>query len=549
MELASKRLVWLRNGGVAATVAAIVAGILLPLYTDEVGWRLQERAGFDGTDKLLTELCGPNTIARPPFWMLPARYYSAFFNGSFPDPLFVRLSGVLYALIWIAMLLILIRRIAGPPRDQIVLTVIAMGLVCLGTMPLILIWSRPEQPILLACTSAILIASSDWQQVAPATPVKAAWLRSMTILALALMAMSYHLKALFLIPLFLSCIFFASRGHRAHLPRAIAAVLLAVAAAWAAQYWIARLACPNDAAMHANFVSNNTGAALVGASGWSQISPLIGKALSNISLFQYLGMPAPREQPMSFWLEPHKIGLQQSFTWFVVLVVIWMVTVLLAGFGVAGAAGQAWRERRLAPRPIIVALLVAAVLGWSATQGFRNIYEANFVVPVMVLAVIMALSTDYASAKLARMSGVLAVVLGLMGIANIVLVAAIYGPSLVQASRERGYLERQPHSISAFGYPGLRREILAAARKCGIAPRDTGHALLLDDVTYFAFMQSHMPEHYYGLFSPEITIKDPLAYLRGVKSDGAVVSCRVLPADLQSHAKREGRFCCLAPPW
>ena len=88
----------LRGAVVAVLVLAILAGLFLPIYTDEIGWRFQERAGFDGVDKMFSELCGPNTLARPAFFMWPARLYSALFNSLFPAPIWVRLSGILYAL-------------------------------------------------------------------------------------------------------------------------------------------------------------------------------------------------------------------------------------------------------------------------------------------------------------------------------------------------------------------------------------------------------------------------------------------------------------------
>ena len=74
MTTAARAFEWLRNAALGVLIAALLAGLFLPVYTDEIGWRLQERAGFDGVDKLYTEICGPNTLARPPFWMMPVRY-------------------------------------------------------------------------------------------------------------------------------------------------------------------------------------------------------------------------------------------------------------------------------------------------------------------------------------------------------------------------------------------------------------------------------------------------------------------------------------------
>ena len=552
METGTRALSRLRTAALGVFVLAILAGILQPLYTDEIGWRMQERAGFDGVDKLLTEICGPNTVVHPPFWMMPARYYSALFNGLFAEPLYVRLSGMLYALTLTVMILKLIGRVAQTTGEKFTLSILAAGFLSLGTMPILLVWSRPEQPILLAFTGALLIAFGDWKKDEPAAPLadtsgRTAWLRSLAVLLLASVALSYHVKALFTIPIFLASLYFASRGRAAHLPRIVAAVLVVAITAWAAHYWVHRLECPNAAEVRANFVSNNTGAAMVGASNWSQISPLLSRAFDNLSLFQYLGMPAPREEPLSFWLPAHQVSVSTSFSWFLMLVALWGIALSLSAFCLAGAPRRAWRERRLDARVVFAVLLVAGILGWSASQGYRNPYEAIFVVPMAVLAVIFALSTREAGVPFGRAIEPFAVAVGLLGMGSVALMAVLYGPVTLRAAGERGYLQEQPFSTSTFGYADLRRDMLAAARKCGIADPDRSHGLAIDDVTYFTFMQSKMPEHVSGVFLPVPQV-EPIGYLKGVKSQGVVASCSRLPPEVQARAKREGQFCCIAPP-
>lgn len=552
METGTRALSRLRAVVLGVFVLALLAGIVQPLYTDEIGWRMQERAGFDGVDKLLTEVCGPNTVVRPPFWMMPARYYSALFNGLFAEPIYVRISGILYALILTVMILTLIRRIARTAAEKFTLATLALGFLSLGTMPILLVWSRPEQPILLAFTGALLIAFGEWNAGKPpapdlGTPARTAWLRSLAVLLLASVALSYHVKALFTIPVFFASLYFASRGRVAHAPRIVTAVILVAITAWAAHYWVHRLECPNAPEVRAMFVNNNTGAALVGAKGLSQVLPLLAKAFDNLSLFQYLGMPAPRPEPISFWLPGHRVSLQTSFTWFLALVALWGIALALSAFCLAGTPRRAWRERRLDARVVFAALLIAGILGWSASQGFRNPYEAIFVVPMAVLAVTLALATREQGIPFGGVIEPFAVVVGLLGMASILLMATIYGPVTLRSTGERGYLKEQPFSISAFGYADLRRDMRAAASKCGIADPDRNYGLTLDDVTYFTFMKSRMPEHTNGVFLSDQPA-DPIAYLRSVKSDGIIASCKRLPPNLQARAKRQGQFCCLAPP-
>ena len=96
--MTDKNLLTMRNMSIAGLVAGILVASFIPVYTDEIGWRFQERAAFDGVDKLFSDICGANTLAAPPFFMWPARYFSSILNGMFADPAWVRVSGIIYAL-------------------------------------------------------------------------------------------------------------------------------------------------------------------------------------------------------------------------------------------------------------------------------------------------------------------------------------------------------------------------------------------------------------------------------------------------------------------
>lgn len=50
--------------------------------------------------------------------MTGSKYYSAFFNMTFADPFYVRLSGVFYGLLRFGLLLVLIRRISSDRSDR-----------------------------------------------------------------------------------------------------------------------------------------------------------------------------------------------------------------------------------------------------------------------------------------------------------------------------------------------------------------------------------------------------------------------------------------------
>ncbi|MEJ5978560.1 hypothetical protein WG901_18050 [Novosphingobium sp. PS1R-30] len=535
---------WLQRMVIGLFVVALLAAIVLPIYTDEIGWRLQERAAYDGVDKLFTELCGPNTLASPPFWMMPARYYSAVFNSLFDSPIYVRLSGILYALVWTAMVLALVRRAGRDGPERIALTTIAIGFLSIGTMPLLLVMSRPEQPIMLAWTAALLLVLGRTGSGAETTTASA-WRRSLAILVLSLLAMSYHVKGVATAPLFLVCLLLVAKGRQAVVPRLVSGVMLVAGAIWSGHYWVDRFLCPDDAAAREAF-EKSAGAAIVAADSSAQILPLLTKALGNLSLFLYPGTVAPRASPMADWLPAEQITRADSFTFFLVVVALWSIAMIVTVWCLLRAMRRAWRERRLDDRFLLAGALLAMFLGWSAI-GFTGVYEATFTVPMLTLGVVLALSTHDGGPNFARGLTWAAAGIGLAGLVSMALLTAIYGAPLTASTRTPGYVPGQHFSITPFGFDAIRRDTLAVARQCGIVDPVAKQRLLLDDLTYFPLMHSRLPEHRGALLPPYVAAHDPVEYLRSIRSDGIVSWCAALPPAMQARAKRQGKMCCLAP--
>ena len=527
---------------IAAWLVALALAVLVPVYSDEVGWRLQERAGIDGFDKLYSEQCGSTTLARPVWFMWPVRWYSAFFNLAAPDPLWLRLSGVAYALVWAGLLLWLIAAMIPDRARRATVNTLTIGLLGLGTLPLQLVWSRPEQPILLAATAAMLIAWQGWQSGQAAAPSRwqsARWhgpLRLAAIPALAAIALSYHFKALVLIPLFATCLLACDRQSRTRPLRLLSVPLLALLAWQAASYWFARLACPGDPVLAAQHARQSL---ILGHQ--SPLTTLLA-LLRNYNLPHYITLAAPDITPMSNWLRPHLVSKAQQIIWSVAMILLW-----LAGFVAAARAGiaagkAAWRRRALDLRLVFAIMLFGAASVYCVGQTVRNSYEAAFVLPLLALAYACALSATQAAPprNTARLTG-WAMLLSAL------LVGGIYGPSLVQAARQPGPVPGQPLSVSVADYASARADILATARLCGLGPQSP--RLLLDDATYFALMRSPQPDHQIAVLDPKwngTVGADPLAYLRANHASGMVLACQDLPPALRRKAHAHGAYCCMS---
>jgi len=167
----------------------------------------------------------------------------------------------------------------------------------------------------------------------------------------------------------------------------------------------------------------------------------------------------------------------------------------------------------------------------------------------MMIAILLALSATGTGRWLRIVYGTLATVIGIAALISLPLTVSIWRESLIQSWLQEGYVRGQGHSVAFRHFNHVRHEIAATAKLCAIPPPDKARGLVLDDLSYFPYMTSRLPQHQLGVIGVwKGTIADPIAYLKSRGSDGMLVSCVLLPPDLLKRAKRHGDFCCLGPP-
>ena len=301
--------------------------------------------------------------------------------------------------------------------------------------------------------------------------------------------------------------------------------------------------------LRAAYAGQNFGMQLSKVDSGGALLDLAGKLLGNINLWQYGGLALPHVNPMSSWLPSRQIDAAGSGTWAVFLFYCWggvaIFTIISLFRGIKVAIG-----RRVAdPRVILSVLLGATVIGWSATQVVRNVYEAILALPLLMLSAVLAMSAVRLGKRATNFRDAFVGLLGVGAIVSVGLTAGLWGESLRRSNAQAPYIRQQPVSVPVFGYAKQKPEILAAAAKCGIKDPRKAKGLLVDDLTYFAVMESRLPQHRLGVLSIwNGSIEDPIAYLKSRGSDGIILGCHFLPDDLRRRAKRRGEFCCLGPP-
>ena len=520
-------------------VVMLVFGLLLPVYSDEIVWRFHERAALDdGFDVWLNDSCGAQTIARAPWFMMPARWFSATMNLALPSPLFVRIEGVLCALAWLALLWRLTGRVVGDPATRNAARTLALALLGLGVLPLLLVMSRPEQALILTLGGMIAIAlprAEDRPDLAATSAV--AWLKCGAILMLATIALSYHIKGVLYAVIAAACLAVCARGSRTLVPRLAAGAVLAILTFAAFRYWSARFACPDDPVLARALAGQNL-AALLGNGG--ELISKLPRLVANALPILYVVPAIPSPEPISAWLPPHVFSPTLALSFRVVMFAMWAAAGGLAVFAVVRGVATRGLVGLLEPRLVIAATIVACLLVWGFSQVTKNMYEAAHVLPLSVLAMVLTIGSSDAAPRRV-LSGLAAVALAFALVSQTVVVTALARP-FAAAAASRGALPDQPLSLAALRYGEAHGDIVRAMRAAGMP--DRLERPLIDDATYLALQRSHLPLHVLGVFGPwRGSIADPADYLLRRKSSGIVVLCANLPPRFRAAAARSGEVC------
>jgi hypothetical protein len=533
------RLVWFAAAGLCLS---LLVGALLPVYTDEIGWRLQLRAAIDGVDIMFNDICGPNTLARPAWFMMPARWFSATANLALPNPFFVRAAGVVCAVLWVGLLLVLTGRVERDAHRRARMQIVLLSLMGTGLLPFLMVLSRPEQPVLLAITAAVVLALLPLPRRRAAAW---AWVKVGLILALAAIAMSYHLKGVLYSVVAASCIAVCARGRASMLPRVMGCIALLGLTLSSALYWVGRFRCPGDEKLAGMLAGENIAAVM--AQGGS-MGELLLQAIRGANPFNYVALAAPTASPMSNWLPPGTFPGWVITVAGVLLILAWVTAFALTLRALARRFARTGWRGLAEPQILIGFAIFGCVLVWGASQLNKNVYEASHVLPLLLVAFALVWSLpdaqgeNHSRAEAVLPRAFLAVAL----ISQALVLGAGVGP-LLRAAQMPGYPERQPFSVSIVGYDHIRQDIARAMAMSGIPSDHPLQRLLIDDLTYLALQEHRLPLHRLGVLSTwNGSIDDPVAYLRSRDSDGVVVGCGYLPEHMRAAASRSGEVCAIS---
>jgi hypothetical protein len=508
----------------------------VPIFTDEMSIKMQRaRALLDG-GRLITLFpqCGGSYSLPLPWSWWPARLFDAVLYQDLSNPIKLRYLGMIGAWIWLALMVWSARRIL---RGSIGTPAIVTGLFAfagLGTLPVLLAVNRPEQPLIIGVTLAVvgpvLLAG------VPRTPARTGLLFAGLVLVLCAI-FTFHPKGLLFLPVVLvACRVFPSPWQRA------AAVLLVGAFFVDTWYFMSvKLQCPDSSRVQTYLAAQMLQPSL------TDPMTMLATGFRNLrGSEQYLS--AILFAPRAWFNHGHELAVGPVATFINVGVRLSVLSAAVYfGFAWLRALWRDLSQRSLQPRTLAGGGLATSLVCLAFFQSAKPFYNAVNVVPLLALMVVLVLPEAPPSPRRLWPRLALGMLIGVSCWSQVHLVRSLL-PNYMLGARELTFPNGTPIALSVDGFPAAHERTRATAALCGISPTAASVHVLVDDLTYPSLFLTREPFHSLYVGKDYFGVDDLEQLLRDHRSDGVVARCASLPASLRRTRSEDGVVCCVPAP-
>lgn len=517
-----------------------------PVNADEIFWKLMiaRLEGDEGKLVYLFAQCREGQWIDAPLTWYPAMWINAWFYEDASQPWDLRIHGWVVFLILIGLWTWLLRQRSGLGLPDSFLAVTAF--LSVGVMPFLMVFERPEQPLLLLLTMALLTTlvqqktspASSFASVKRAPPI--GWGAGLlVVLGFALIGTlmsGTHPKGMFLFPVLLVL---AWRQLRSWLLVLLLAGILGWTAFDTQQVWQLRTSCPEFPGLMKVLQSLTLRPGML----FSDPLGFIKAGWANLMAFgAYVSSLEFRQSYISSWLpvadsdwsirEP-LVLLANALLWVPLAVAVLVI-------------GSNWLSRRrihVWSDALLWLCLAMALSSILVLQTAKNFYEASIVWPLILLLMIFSFGRPVTKPKGPVVRTLLSILIGVALVSGIVRFDRFGDVTQEWRSIRIDQTERED----------LRNEALQefARQECAIG--EDSKRLVLDKDSYQSFWEHEQPiflDYAAGWWGAEADIRKTL---RDRQVGGLVGKCERVPEVLRPFMIQDsdgsgatGGFCCIA---
>jgi hypothetical protein len=501
--------------------------LVFPIYSDELLWKLINSRLLLDSGKLIYLFpgCSKGLSLAPPISWYPVQLTDAILYSDMTNPQVLRYGGVLGFIAIIVYCAWFVRFNLRLEIGRLSTVGAVLAPMSLGVLPFLLVLNRPEQALVLVlvcgCTIPAIVRDRK-------LTILQTWMISALFILLCWLAVSTHIKAIFVLPALLTAAFLALRQWLPSLTILAAACFGAIETF---RLWSIRTDCPESPFLMQVFRNQSLSASDL-SDGAVHLLRLVWQNVLNMNTYwdnagfqkNYQGQWLPSADAPQTLIDrilnaaiPVFIGIGAAF--------------VIAAF--ASSTARAVKTRKVPDSgPLIGMSLLACLVSISAFQSGKNFYETALILPLFTIAVMSALTTT--TLPIATLFGgrKVIVLLAIFAFSNQLIIAYRYYPKF--SAWQLALEARQPKQDA------VRRLI----DRCGIEADTRTKHLLVDEFTYTLLWRTQEP-YFLGLVDGWWgTGLDQARIIHERNIIGAVGACPLVSTKIWSSIISEAGFCC-----
>jgi len=496
--------------------------IFYPIYGDELEWKLISSRFFIDQNKLiyLFPWCENSLLLDIPLSWYPGRILdSLIYQGSHSSSQLRNLGVVQYLiivfLIW--KITVLQTKLTNTQSFLFVISFLSLGL-----MPILSIFNRPEQPLLIyLCLSLYLVVQQTHK---PCRILGNKIFVTLIFCVLTNLIITTHPKGIYLIPIVLIAYRQINKSFFYFF------VYLAVTC-WTTfqtiQVWSARTACVESPWLEALLRSMTL------SPGNLFTDPVLfaQQVVKNcIRFYSYINSILFSTDYQSQWLPSLNLSILKTYSLAIINVLIWLSLIVTFSFICFRFLKIKVKNDRLYIS-ITTALAFSIVL-ITVMQIGKNFYESSLIYPLLLLLCIFLINPkDQLSQKF----------IGNVAIPILLVVGSFSSYERFTLFSE--YLPLWKSSSNARVVDQVKAQEFVS-QQCGID--DNAKGLVLAHSTYPVFWRHSQPVLLSYLNGWYATGTDYKETLRNLDSDGVIAMCAELPVELRDVSKEGSGVCCVS---
>ena len=524
-------------------IVSLIVGIFLPVYSDEVMNKIYSSRFFvdDGIVVSFFPQCAASFGNKISVVFFPAAIILSLIFEDL-NPLGIRISGVVVALIWFILFSFLCR--IQESSNWIKRYSWLISLSSLGVMPYLWVMSRPEQLMtisaLIFCILVFLI---------PKISNKTVLFFGFCFFIITISVFFFvHPKSFFFAPFFLIGIWFATINNNFFI-RCAGVCFVLIVTLQTIKAAIASGACPDAAYVQQIFSENIIKPEILFHDPLNFINMIIRNVIYFPNkVFHHLSF---NNKFQSGWLPPID-GAHYLRALLNPIIEFLINYFVIAAHMLAIFSGGVFLFIKKKNISVILAVLIAGSnLLIAALFNAQNFYAATQYVPfsLIIFALLLPVFNQYFNFISNAVDWVMVFVVGILLFISFAINVTMIFPSLmVSSNSESAKIEQQPISVPVFKNEMHLLAIKKLGRSCNL-PEANGNFLIIDQMTYFAYSKNKNPAHihyvseeYYG-----VDLKGRfLEFFKEKNSPGLITRCEWVPENLKSKMISENMgYCCV----